>query len=157
MIYPCVEKGRVVHRTVRQLSPVTEEVLGAYDKLAACANLFGDRSVESIEQMLREYWKFWLVDDVGLLCFDPFRQGEAHVHITFWDRRLRGREGLCRELAKSLMLRHNVTMLLTVIPLGSRTVSAFARRVGFVPGKVEGDRQVYWASPWCFTMQNRGM
>lgn len=137
--------------------PLTEEILYVYDKLGTCPNLFGSRSIRSIEDLLSNHWKFWLVDDVGLLCFDPFTVRIAHVHITFWDKRLRGRESLCRAVAGHLMSEYQIDTLLTVIPDSAKIVGAFARRVGFQPSNVMNGRRVWSMTPGNFTMQKAGM
>jgi len=153
----CKEPAGEFLRLVEQLPPETEAVLRVYDHLGTCANLFGRRVVESIEQLIRDHWKFWLVDDVGLICFDPWIPGFAHIHITFWDRRLRGREHLVNVVIKSLMTRNNVHTVATVIPESSRVVAAFAKRAGMIPGKLYGDRRVYYGWTDQFMMHNPGM
>lgn len=107
-----------------------------------------------LERLIAEHWKFYTVDDVGLLCFDPFAPGKAHVHITFWDKRLRGREGLCRTALLEVMNRSNVDTVLTAIPLGLRVVRAFAKRVGMHSWKVLNGREVLIGTPSCFTMKH---
>lgn len=144
-------------RHVRPLEPLTEDVLAVYDKVQLCKSMFGRVTTTSIEKMLVDHWKFWLVDDVGLLCFDPFQPGKAHVHITFWDKRLRGREQLCRTTALWLMEKYNVDTVLTAIPEKARTIVAFALRVGFRPTEWVSDRRVYVACPAYFTVQYQGM
>lgn len=72
------------------------------------------------------------VDDVGVIVVRYHPKEEcADVHITFWDRRLRGRESLCRAVADYLMDFLKVRGLFTAIPGDSRATLAFARRVGF--------------------------
>lgn len=78
--------------------------------------------------------KFFEVDNVGLIAVlttDGWTN-LAHVHITFWDQRLRGREGLCRSLAE-WVTRFTDKVLFTQIPEDRRALVAFATRVGFVP------------------------
>lgn len=76
---------------------------------------------------------YWLVDDVGLIFAVFDTEHSANVHITFWDRRLRGREGLCRGLARMVLDRPGMCYLHTAIPEGSRATLAFAKRIGFEP------------------------
>lgn len=71
---------------------------------------------------------YWTVDDVGLLFTDT----SGHSHIFFWDKRLRGREGLCQDMAKVAMNIINKDSLWTEIPDIERAVIAFAKRIGFV-------------------------
>lgn len=78
--------------------------------------------------------KFFQVDDVGLLAVIPsFEWPELlHVHITFWDGRLRGREGLCKSLA-AMVSQLTGKFLFTQIPEDRQALLAFAYRVGFQP------------------------
>ena len=73
----------------------------------------------------------WLVDDVGLIFAVFDRLTRASVHICFWDRRLRGREVLCRGLADWLIHKFRLDYLCTAIPRTSRATLAFAERIGF--------------------------
>ena len=143
-------------RQVRQFLPDSVNALHVYDAMKVCPAMLG-KSAQSIEILLRDWWKFYLVDDVGLLCFDPFQPGKAHVHVTFWDRRLRGREELCRQMCLMLMEWSNVQLVLTAIPLDARVVRAFAIRVGFKPWKVLGDKEIFAADAACFTMKQPGV
>jgi len=75
---------------------------------------------------------FFLVDSVGIVAVQDVSLGlAAHVHVTFWDRKLRGREGLCRKLAQYVMQRFGLVRLFTWVPETMPTVAAFAERVGF--------------------------
>lgn len=76
---------------------------------------------------------YWLVDDVGLIFAIFDSDHSAGVHITFWDRRLRGREYLCRSLAELVLERPGMCYLHTSIPETSRATLAFAKRIGFEP------------------------
>ncbi len=84
----------------------------------------------------------YLVDTVGaviVLVQDP--AVTAHVHITFWDKILVGREELCRELSRRVLREKNLSYLHTSIPIGARATMAFARRVGFKPVMLVGNIQ----------------
>lgn len=74
---------------------------------------------------------FFEVDDVGLIAVVPIDERYSHVHITFWDGRMRGRELLCRSLSDWV---HCISgrILFTVIPETSEKVVAFCKRVGYV-------------------------
>jgi hypothetical protein len=132
--YICVEKDEEIERTVTPMSLDPAEVLRVYDKLKGVPNLFvasGVCSAKTLEQLYDPAYHFWLVDDVGIICIAPVASGKGHAHITFWDGRLRGREGLAREFAKAAMAEHGLHTLITAIPLDSRATLAFAKRVGF--------------------------
>lgn len=71
---------------------------------------------------------YWTVDDVGLL----FASKAGDCHVFFWDKRLRGREGMCKSMAKIAMNILGRDDLWTQIPDTERAVIAFAKRMGFV-------------------------
>lgn len=73
----------------------------------------------------------WLVDDVGLIFAVFDKPGRASVHIVFWDRRLRGREILCRGLADWVIHKFGLNYLCTSIPVTSGPTLGFAERIGF--------------------------
>lgn len=72
---------------------------------------------------------FFQIDDVGVVAIMPLAE-HLHCHITFWDGRLRGREGLCKKLA---MFITGLTKkeLITAVPKDRRVLLAFAKRAGF--------------------------
>lgn len=70
---------------------------------------------------------YWTVDDVGLLI----ATAAADVHVFFWDKRLRGREQLCRGMAQVFMGILGTEAVWTRIPESERVVIAFAKRIGF--------------------------
>ncbi len=72
------------------------------------------------------------VGEAGLVLFRQVPDyPAAEVHITFWDGRLRGREDLCRWLGLMYLEATKIEQLGAAIPLGSKVVLAFAKRVGF--------------------------
>lgn len=82
---------------------------------------------------------FFEVDNVGLIAAlsMPDFPKLFHVHITFWDGRLRGREELCRTVGTWITLLTD-RMLFTQIPIDRKALLAFALRVGFVPSADTG-------------------
>jgi hypothetical protein len=75
---------------------------------------------------------FFLVDNVGIIAVMPLEGNDRvlHVHIAFWDKRLRGREELVRNVCQ-FVVAISQKILITAIPATNRVVLAFARRVGF--------------------------
>lgn len=73
----------------------------------------------------------WLVDDVGLIFAVFDKPGRASVHICFWDRRLKGREVICRGLADWLIHKYHLNYICTSIPASSKPTLRFAEDVGF--------------------------
>jgi hypothetical protein len=108
-----------------------------YEKIAKIPNFVLDQPGDVTREDM-DWWlsqpevEAFLVDDVGIVVvMHNFIARTAHVHITFWDRILVGREELCRELSRRVFAWYTLLNMYTVIPESSRAVMAFAHRVGF--------------------------
>jgi hypothetical protein len=136
----CFEKGKAVVRQIVEIDKMPETALHIYDKIRECKLQTGWESPMTLETLLGPDTIVWQVDDVGVIClyFGPV----AHVHVFFWDRRLRGREKLCRLHAQMILRRFGLLELWTVIPRQAEVIAAFARRVGFKLQAIEQDRLV---------------
>ena len=130
----CQEKEGPVRRTVSEMPKSLEVWLETVEKLRLVPNFLHKSDFENTKEFLKDENKFFLVDDVGAAAVLPDEKGSAHVHITFWDGRLRGREALMRELAIQVKDQMKLDTLYTAIPVDSHSVIAFAIRVGFVRG-----------------------
>lgn len=130
LLAPCNEKGREVYRRVSLFEPTPANMLEAVDKLNQVPNFLNSQN--QFEAFLREDSYALCVDDVGMLLVSHMQYGySASVHITFWDRRLRGREKLCRIVADWVVRFAGLKFVWTAIPANSRSVIAFAKRIGF--------------------------
>lgn len=133
MLLSCSEPDGIKLRKVHELQRTHEEIARVIKLSEGVPNLFsGQTCFQSIDNLYDPSKVYFLVDDVGIIAAVPDGLGAAHVHITFWDRRLRGREGLCREVAKWLLQNLHLMVLWTVIPKKSKTTLAFAKRLGFI-------------------------
>lgn len=83
------------------------------------------------------------VDDIGILYLHFLEPRVAQVHIFFWDRRLRGREGLCRELAIKALDVFQLDTLWTAVPLRYSRMKGFVERVGFRFTTLRGTIQTF--------------
>lgn len=136
----CVEKGREVVREIRQLDKLPEHALYIYDKIRVCRLQTGWETPLTLETLLGVDTVVWQVDNVGVICL---YFGEVpHVHVFFWDRRLRGRETLCRQHAAKIMREWNFIELWTVIPQEASVIAAFAYRIGFKLQAIQEGRLV---------------
>lgn len=99
----------------------------------------------TVERFRDENRVSWRVDDVGLIFAVFDRPSRASVHIVFWDRRLRGREVLCRGLADYIIHKWELDYLCTTIPRTSRPTLAFARRIGFEDACEDLNGQIHLA------------
>lgn len=127
----CLEGGKEVRRSVRLFDKALESVIGAVDKLGRVENFL--RKDNPFSVLMDEGSIVFEVDDVGMLLVGHMQYGfSASVHVTFWDKRLRGREGLCRGMAELVMAIAGLKFVWCAIPSSERVVLAFAKRVGFV-------------------------
>ena len=152
---PCREDGQIIWRSARQLEAWdVKAVLEVYDNTRRVPNLFGAKAgVTALTELVQNAACFWKVDDVGIICISPLMAGSAHCHITFWDRRLRGREELFRQLMNRVCAEYQYDTIWTAIPKASRVTLAFAKKLGFQPQTEDKERQVLVASAACFTMK----
>jgi hypothetical protein len=125
---PDGEKLRRVHPMMRSPEEIAM-ILRATDGVPSMFS--GQGCFHSMDELFDEEKIFLLVDKVGLICFVPDLDNGAHVHITFWDKRLRGRELLCKAVAREMMLLRRFDKLWTIIPRTSRPTLAFTKRLGF--------------------------
>lgn len=126
-IFPCFEPDGLKLRLVKPLEYA--DIPRVYASLRASLAARG-RELPP-ELAAREFARldklYWTVDDVGLIIANK----AGDVHIFFWDKRLRGRERLSKEMAKVIMDIFGRLDLFTEIPVSERAVIAFAKRVGF--------------------------
>lgn len=125
----CTEPDGMVQRTVRPLE--ARDIPWVYARIKESLASRG-REALGIEQALYEFMRldklYWVVDDVGLIIATV----AGDVHIFFWDKRLRGREQLCKIIARVIMEIFDRDFVWTEIPKTERAVLAFAKRIGFV-------------------------
>lgn len=146
----CYEDGKQIERTVSRMSLDPETVLKVYDKLKYVPNMFsptGESRVTTLNDFYDPRYAFWLVDDIGLFCLVPASDNRAHVHITFWDRRLRGREELGRRFVQTAMVQYNLRGIFTAVPKTSRATLAYAKRAGFRTTHVTDSAEFLHAIP----------
>lgn len=126
----CKEKKEVIWRQVSIMPRTISRIMEVVDLMRQVSNFLPGDNPYSV--FTDENSTFFQVDNVGLIAVIPI-EDMLHCHITFWDRRLRGRERLCRSLAE-FVVGTTKKLLYTAIPEGNRVVLEFARRVGFKEG-----------------------
>lgn len=88
--------------------------------------------IKDIGMIWHEDVRIWLVDSVGLLLKGFLEhEGLIDVHVAFWDKRLRGREAMCRAMAQNAARESGYHGVWTAIPMKARATIAFAKRIGF--------------------------
>lgn len=129
LVARCVEKSGEVVRQVRPLDRSDSNLLRVWLRLRSVRNCFEGKEDLILDKRL----EILEVDDVGILVLENQKEtvGGGRVHITFWDRRLRGREHLCRRIAEWWMEARGLDYLYTTVPKDFPAVSAFCKRVGF--------------------------
>jgi hypothetical protein len=129
-------EGRI-ERSVMELHPDPSTILEIYDKLKKVRNFYTQAGHEPYSNedilldLLNNYQWYWLIDDVGIFHGAPLSPDSGHVHMTFWDRRLRGREGLVKEALRQAMDKHGWLIAWTATIPEAKTAEAFVRRLGF--------------------------
>ena len=133
MQYECKEKHGTVTRQIVKVKDVAS-IARVCDKVRCVPNFLGN-GTGSIAFVFDPMTDIYAIDDVGaiIVCKRPtlFQPGAAHVHVTFWDKILRGREDLCSTLAKHVLIEEQFSWLWTLIPENAGAIRFFARRVGF--------------------------
>lgn len=128
----CPEKGGVVRRTVVDMPRDLRLWLEVTKLMEQVPNFLSKSYRKNTEIFMDSRNRFFLIDDVGVAAVLLEKSLPlAHVHITFWDRRLRGREELCKRLCDYVMFYMELDQLHTAIPQDSTAVLAFAKRIGF--------------------------
>jgi hypothetical protein len=128
------EKGTELERSIREIDKSDHEtILWTFSQILSLHRSMGkpEPPLSTVELFRQPERVSWLVDDVGLIFAVFDRPGRASVHIVFWDRRLRGREILCRGLADWMIHKWDLNYLCTSIPATSRATLAFAEKIGF--------------------------
>jgi hypothetical protein len=131
----CEEKGKILTRHIRRLENNGQTASYLFHKLKGLPSVFSNQPMETAEkiaQAMKYDTRIFAVDDVGIIVVAQVESDvTAHVHITFWDKRLRGRENLCIEMADLIQRLFQLQFLWTAIPVSSAATVAFAKRVGF--------------------------
>lgn len=146
MQFKVEEEGTEFEREVRELDKRDHEgILWSFSKILDLHREMGkpEPPLSTVELYRQEGRITWLVDFVGMMFAVLDRPNRASVHIVFWDRKLRGREVLCRGMADYIIHRWHLDYICTSIPLTSAPTLAFALRIGFEEVMTEEDGMVH--------------
>lgn len=143
----CKEPEGVFHREVRLSSLSQGKLFDLYMRLKGFKVLFNDITqgdseafiktfidirVDGSEVVVTPKGLLFEIDDVGIVFLSDIVPGlNADIHINFWDRRMKGREGLIREIAKFAINNFNLHRLSTSIPAYARPALARIKKYGF--------------------------
>jgi hypothetical protein len=131
----CDEPGGPVVRTVLSVPCTDSAAWKIYERIKGLPNFVSADSQqltpESMLWLFLPQVQYYLVDDVGVIVLRVQSAAHGDVHVTFWDKRLRGREKLASSTADAIIKEKRLEYLETYIPKDSRAILAFAKRVGF--------------------------
>ena len=139
----CSERDGTYLRDVT-FAPLSVERLKHYwEKMKAYKSIFGT-PIHDIDDFINTFvWSdgkdmqaggiIYEVDDVGILSIDNIvvSKMQCNAHLVFWDRKLRGREDLVRQMCEYAFDEFGLRRIVVEIPLHSMPVVKFVERVGF--------------------------
>jgi RimJ/RimL family protein N-acetyltransferase len=146
VVVECNEPEGTFNRTVTPVELSTEKLKYYYERLKEFDVLFNDHIPNTLggfssifvtidRDTLRATANglLWEVDDVGIIYLTNIvPHYSAMAHFSFWDRRLRGREQLVRELLKLAFETYRFQRIETRVALYANPVLAAVERIGFV-------------------------
>lgn len=131
----CKERSGEIIRRARYLRDHLDDAVYVYHRLRGLPSMFSATPLESLQPIRKAFeqgWQILAIDDVGLVAVGTDMVEEyIDVHITFWDRVLRGREDLARVAIGWALDVTEAQGVYTAIPSSSKATIAFAKRVGF--------------------------
>lgn len=140
----CAEPEGDFYREVYLMKLSVAALKALWEQLSQFETLFNDFSHNDPEAFINTFVHIddagdvhprgliWEVDDVGIIYLDEIAPGNcANLHITFWDRRFRGRESLVRHMLSYMMEKFDLHRISVLIPDNSRPANRYIPRVGF--------------------------
>jgi RimJ/RimL family protein N-acetyltransferase len=86
-----------------------------------------------MQQLLAKNSLYFVLDDAGIIYFtDILPKYIAKFHLMFWDKQLRGREPICKDMIGWAFNTLKVEKVWTSIPAFARVQRKFAERLGFL-------------------------
>lgn len=143
----CKEPEGIFQREVRLGSLSRDKLTDLYNRLKQFKVLFTDITqgdseafiktfidirVDGSEVVVTPKGLLFEIDDVGIVFLSEIAVGlNADIHINFWDRRMKGREELVREIARFAVHNFDLHRLSTSIPAYARPALARIKKYGF--------------------------
>ena len=155
----CQERGGTVVRSVKLAQLSFERVQFLWEKLSKFDVLFNDFVKDDFAAFVNHFivqidgkpapaGLFWDVDDVGIILVNnivPFQS--ATSHFVFWDKILKGREDLCREMLRYGFKTYKFRRIKVEVPLYAEGVRRFVQRIGFIQeGRLR--KATLWRGDW---------
>ena len=130
----CNEATGTHYRMIYYVEPTVKLEDFLWERMHGLPSMFGIVPLVDRDR-LRRLWDrnlMWLmVDDVGIVGFDLTTRAMPNIHVTFWDKRMRGRELLGTELCNWALDYFQVPAIFTQAPAASKVTIAWAKRLGF--------------------------
>lgn len=142
MTVTCDEPEGKVEREIR-LAPLTIENLGfLWENLRQFPTLFNEELsdfedfanafMHQVGNDIQPHGIIWMVDDVGIVFITAIQPGiQAHCHCSFWDRRLKGREPILREMVRYAFEEFGFHRLNAEVPHYATPIHYFVKSAGF--------------------------
>lgn len=139
----CDEPEGSVVRTVKRADLSLLKLREIYDRCSGFDVIFNDFVRNDIHEFVQIFLRqgddgsiypngiVYEVDDVGILYLTNIRPTCALAHFTFWDRRIRGREGLIREMLKYAFEEFGFHRIEAEVALYSNAAMRAVERIGF--------------------------
>jgi len=133
MLCACHEKGGLTLRRVEPLAKEAKDLAWLVLRLKETDSFLRHVSMaDALTLLLDERTYILTIDDVGAVILTSIHQGfAAEVHVTFWDGRVRGREGMCRKIADWLFRMFTLEQMFCLVPEGNTSGQRLAKAVGF--------------------------
>jgi len=141
----CTEPEGTTLRHVRPVNLTTEKLRDYHEKLSEFDIAFNDHVPNTPEGFASMFISvnadftvsakglLFEVDDVGILYITQIVPGySALAHFAFWDRRLRGREELCRKMLEFAFRTYDFQRIETRVALYAVPAMAATERIGFI-------------------------
>lgn len=140
----CAEPEGTFTRSVRPASLTTSTLRGYWERLKDFDVLFNDEVRQNLKSFIelfltgdekngvRAKGLIWEVDDVGIIFITDITSVGAHAHFNFWDRRIKGREELIRNMLKWGFEQFGFHRIVCQVPLyAAPWLSRAVEKVGF--------------------------
>jgi hypothetical protein len=132
---------------IQRLTADPVDILQFYDKLSELSDIKnGLCEPTMLTNLIINHQYYWRLGDVGYLSLYPIDEDQAHIHVLFWDRRLRGRETLVRNHTIRLLNQYGYKYLWTSISRHNRVTVKFAERAGMKVVAEQGDLLVFFTT-----------
>lgn len=140
----CTEPEGTFNRHIRPARLTTSVLQGYWERLKEFDVLFNDEVRQDLDSFIGIFLSgdlndeivanglVWEVDDVGIIFVTDITPSAAKGHFSFWDRRVKGREVLIRQMTKWLFNQFGFHRITCEVPLyAAAWLSRTVEKAGF--------------------------